>query len=56
MRNKNFNFTNCRTWSPKHKMAKEDAVGEVFKTLARKRLFAKESEELKEVIEKHALT
>jgi len=36
------------TWSPKHKMAKEDAVGEVFKTLARKRLFAKESEELKE--------
>jgi len=36
------------TWSPKHRIAKEDAVGEVFKTLARKRLFAKESEELKE--------
>jgi hypothetical protein len=29
---------------------KEDAVGDIFQSLARKRLFAKESEELKEVI------
>lgn len=36
------------TWSPKHKKLKEDAVGDIFQSLARKRLFAKESEELKE--------
>jgi len=36
------------TWSPKHRKIKEDGVGDIFQTLAKKRLFAKESEELKE--------
>jgi len=36
------------TWSPKHRKMKEDGVGDIFQTLAKKRLFAKESEELKE--------
>ena len=39
-----------RTWSPKHRKMKEYGVGDIFQTLAKKRLFAKESEELKEVV------
>ena len=36
-------------WAPNHKKPSEDAIGDIFQTLAKKRIFAKESEELKEV-------
>eukprot|EP00092_Neocalanus_flemingeri_P000718 GFUD01000761.1.p1 GENE.GFUD01000761.1~~GFUD01000761.1.p1 ORF type:complete len:498 (+),score=64.09 GFUD01000761.1:253-1746(+) len=36
------------TWAPSHRKISEDALGDIFQTLAKKKLFAKESEELKE--------
>jgi len=38
------------TWAPGHRQTKENAIGDIFQTLAKKRMFEKESEELKEDI------